>query len=678
MEGIEANIAASMATDENRLEHEFYCQLCNKGFSAERSLVRHLRHTPVHNCATPFACSLCSRPFSRKDVRDRHERLFCGREGVEREGNTSTIPAKRTFAETITAPAEQIHRNSPDSGVICSRPRDVELQYANPVSEFDHHDEWASRNAPCVDNTDGETANFELLALAGFDANSYDLEASRAWLTLGGETPGVRQESDGLPSHFRIQSVVSTPPGPPPCLGSDCEKTQGRVLLEHPSIVYNLPNGKKKPSTKRTSIVLKKFGNVCTICGSAYEPDSAELYHHLYGHFESMEHKHSCSICKIGFARKGDLDHHLSSAKEGSCGFRFAHARPCTGHHSPAAKPVASPADDHDRFQLSLLLGAWELSQLHVHQASVQRLDKNTDMAAELSRLSLSESTLRRRASFSGSLVYSLRSFRSEPHADRWDEESALESIRRKMGRMAPRTPLGEIRQGRQKLEILQAANSAIGPAASQGDQRLVERLLAQGANVDIRTRNGTPLMMASAHGHCDVVSLLIEHGASLSLTDSKGETALHKACGGDHADVVRTLIRAGADLFLPNTDGDAPLNVSILNDSSKVVDVLLDGDISLDYSTNLNLYGDAMLHLAVEHGAVATAKVLLSRDVDPDVLFPELAFGLNPLHDLLVLRRTREELPATPMDRARALGMAEMAELLHTAGGHAPWFKER
>ena len=63
----------------------------------------------------------------------------------------------------------------------------------------------------------------------------------------------------------------------------------------------------------------------------------------------------------------------------------------------------------------------------------------------------------------------------------------------------------------------------------------------------DFRDENGdTALMLASHHGHAEVVSKLVGEGAAVDLQSKSGATALIAASANNHSDVVRLLLQAG------------------------------------------------------------------------------------------------------------------------------------
>ncbi len=84
--------------------------------------------------------------------------------------------------------------------------------------------------------------------------------------------------------------------------------------------------------------------------------------------------------------------------------------------------------------------------------------------------------------------------------------------------------------------------------AAIAGDHRAIERLLAEGTEIDGRDRYGqTALMLAALHGRDEVVRLLLQHGAELDVTAKYGLSALMLAVVNRRSEVARRLVDAGA-----------------------------------------------------------------------------------------------------------------------------------
>ncbi|KAG0370563.1 hypothetical protein BGX24_001985 [Mortierella sp. AD032] len=84
-----------------------------------------------------------------------------------------------------------------------------------------------------------------------------------------------------------------------------------------------------------------------------------------------------------------------------------------------------------------------------------------------------------------------------------------------------------------------------------------------------------TPLHMAAANGHLDVVEYLITiiSPEAINIQNDQGNTALHWAATNGHAKVVETLITKGqADYKLKNASGHSAMLEAELNEREQVV----------------------------------------------------------------------------------------------------------
>lgn len=74
--------------------------------------------------------------------------------------------------------------------------------------------------------------------------------------------------------------------------------------------------------------------------------------------------------------------------------------------------------------------------------------------------------------------------------------------------------------------------------------QQKFARVPANGLGVNVSNQDGfTPLHMAALHGHSDLVSLLLKHGASISAKNAEHAVPLHLACQKGHSQVMEPLI---------------------------------------------------------------------------------------------------------------------------------------
>lgn len=103
--------------------------------------------------------------------------------------------------------------------------------------------------------------------------------------------------------------------------------------------------------------------------------------------------------------------------------------------------------------------------------------------------------------------------------------------------------------------------------------------LLLAGASPNHKTEylgNAPVLCMYAHEGSAEMVSLLLEFGADVELTNSQGCTALSLAASRGHCDVVRRLAAAGASLGHTNMAGQCPLVLAARHGRLSVVGYLL------------------------------------------------------------------------------------------------------
>ena len=136
--------------------------------------------------------------------------------------------------------------------------------------------------------------------------------------------------------------------------------------------------------------------------------------------------------------------------------------------------------------------------------------------------------------------------------------------------------------------------NAALIKATQEGDLKRIERLMADGADVNassneqwtpftiaaqgfaletVNTLIGqsaaldssagqgwTALMIATIAGHLEVVRALVEKGAQVNALNNQGWTALRFAVSMDETEMLRALLNAGADANLPDHEGKTAL----------------------------------------------------------------------------------------------------------------------
>lgn len=85
--------------------------------------------------------------------------------------------------------------------------------------------------------------------------------------------------------------------------------------------------------------------------------------------------------------------------------------------------------------------------------------------------------------------------------------------------------------------------DDALLVASFSGDPSVIDTLLGQGANINVRSPEGkTPLMIASAAGKMDTVRVLLQNHANLYAVDPDNRTATHLADAAGHAEISKLI----------------------------------------------------------------------------------------------------------------------------------------
>lgn len=165
----------------------------------------------------------------------------------------------------------------------------------------------------------------------------------------------------------------------------------------------------------------------------------------------------------------------------------------------------------------------------------------------------------------------------------------------------------------------------------ASGDAESVKHVLSLGAEVNCTTARGyTPLIIAVLQRFYDIISLLLEHGASATQADEDQWTPLHFAAQNGDDRTIRLLLEKGAAANVQEKAGWMPLHLACQNGHETVVRLLLSRlaeDVVMDQEED---EGRTPLHIACSYGHLNIIKLLLGRGADPNAT--DYSFS-TPLH---------------------------------------------
>ena len=100
-------------------------------------------------------------------------------------------------------------------------------------------------------------------------------------------------------------------------------------------------------------------------------------------------------------------------------------------------------------------------------------------------------------------------------------------------------------------------ANNIMFEAVVNSNQKLLEASIKRGADVNIKTEEGTPILcIASEIGNVDVIDTLILYGGEINQTDGNGLTPVMYAVNSGKVEAVRFFVETYANLDIKDKNG--------------------------------------------------------------------------------------------------------------------------
>ncbi len=229
------------------------------------------------------------------------------------------------------------------------------------------------------------------------------------------------------------------------------------------------------------------------------------------------------------------------------------------------------------------------------------------------------------------------------------------------------------------------ADDSPLFEAVKKGDKAAVEALLAKGADVNAKERDGvgeTPLHYAAntTYGRKDIAELLLAKGADVNAKDKNGETPLHETVGDKSSakqDIAALLLAKGADVNAKNNTGWTPLFRAVAAPNKDFAEWLLAKGAEINVKNNN--YGFTPLHWVAHLGGKEIAEWLLAHGADVNARADKYAkrsalhiaaeYGNRDVAEVLLAKgadiNAKDESGKTPLDMYPVLGKKVVVELL-------------
>ncbi|MBN2041488.1 MAG: ankyrin repeat domain-containing protein [Spirochaetes bacterium] len=103
-----------------------------------------------------------------------------------------------------------------------------------------------------------------------------------------------------------------------------------------------------------------------------------------------------------------------------------------------------------------------------------------------------------------------------------------------------------------------------------------VKKLIAMGADLDIKDSGQSPFYKAVMKNRLEIAELLLKNGADINAKDNSGYTALNAAVVYEKVSLVKQLVKWKADVNIKTDSGWAPLHNAVLYNNAEITDLLL------------------------------------------------------------------------------------------------------
>jgi uncharacterized protein len=161
------------------------------------------------------------------------------------------------------------------------------------------------------------------------------------------------------------------------------------------------------------------------------------------------------------------------------------------------------------------------------------------------------------------------------------------------------------------------APGAGLADAAKNQDQKTVQSLLNQHADVNARSDDGSTALLWAAHWNdLDTAALLLRANADTNATNDFGMTPLSQACVNGSAALVESLLKSGANPNLAIATGETPLMTCAKSGNVEAVRTLIAHDAAINAKEPVQNQTAVMWAAAEHHPAVVKALIDANADL--------------------------------------------------------------
>jgi len=203
-------------------------------------------------------------------------------------------------------------------------------------------------------------------------------------------------------------------------------------------------------------------------------------------------------------------------------------------------------------------------------------------------------------------------------YADRTKSWSAMDSL------LQNDANADDIVHTRRNSKAQEWGQTALWECASKGHKKLLEFMMDCGTGVNdvVQVSENlnakcTVLHRASFCGQLEVVRLLVERKADITIRNANNDTVLHFAAQSGSVDIIKLLVDKGMSANLTNTSDDTPLHFSASCGNLEATKYLVEKGATLN---NTNKYGNTPLTLAAYNCKLEVLRYLTEIGADINI----------------------------------------------------------